>query len=216
MRHLAHDFSHRRKIMLDCDDDGPTPLQKTFQWKTIQFIIFVKRISDLYYPWMIKTIEKNVFWNRIKFYEQVQFDNHIYESKLLLVPSAQYLESWCTLWFFRTWQAWMLNMNRKFRMRGDIWCRCIVFGKGANWWLFLRYVWSYLQNTWRGWCIFWFLCTWQTWILNKSHRYQMLGKDKVFGTSYLIRWNILANNVPHLLKLLRLINLHKWGNCSYV
>lgn len=47
--------------MLDCDDDGPTPLQKTFQWKTIKFRIFVKRISDLYYPWMIKTIEKMFF-----------------------------------------------------------------------------------------------------------------------------------------------------------
>lgn len=52
--------------MLDCDDDVPTPLQKTFQWKTIKFRIFVKRISDLYYPWMIKTIEKNVFLEQDK------------------------------------------------------------------------------------------------------------------------------------------------------
>lgn len=42
-----------------------------------------------------------------------------------------------------------------------------------------------------GWYIFWYLCIWQTWMLNLSNKFWILGDAKVFGAGGL-GWSYLS------------------------
>lgn len=42
-----------------------------------------------------------------------------------------------------------------------------------------------------GWYIFWYLCIWQTWMLNLSNKFWMLGGAQVFGAGGL-GWSYLS------------------------
>lgn len=81
-------------------------------------------------------------------------------SKLLLVLASPHLNGLCMLYLCNG-QALMLVLNA---------------GEGAIWWSYLRYMyyWSSLHQFFYLCCILWYLCNWQAWMLNRSHRCWML------------------------------------------
>lgn len=70
----------------------------------------------------------------VKVFEQVPFDGTI--CKLLLVLSLLNMDGWIILWYWCTLQAWMLNLSHRVRMLEEL----KVFGAGAFWWPYPRYL----------------------------------------------------------------------------